>query len=141
MGALVDAASGEEFRIADHTGKVILVETMAIWCSNCLTQQRDVKTALEQLPGDRVVYIVLDVDPNENATSLAAYRTKHDFGGRYAVAGKDVARALAAEFGAQFLNPPSTPMLVVGADGTVTRTNFGHKNSDEIVALLKANGA
>ena len=138
---LVDAVTGEPFRIADHAGKVILVETMAIWCSNCLAQQVDVQTALATLPSDRVVYVVLDVDPNEDAASLAAYRERHGFQGRYAIANKDVARALAAEFGDQFLNPPSTPMLVVGTDGTVTRTDFGHKSPDTIVALAKAHGA
>ncbi len=138
---LVDAVTGEPFRIADHAGKVILVETMAIWCSNCLAQQVDVHSALARLPADHVVYVVLDVDPNEDAASLAAYRERHGFLGRYAIAGKDVARALAAEFGDQFLNPPSTPMLVVGTDGTVTRTDFGHKSPDTIVALAEAHGA
>lgn len=138
---LVDATTGESFRIADHAGKVIFIETMAIWCGNCLRQQVDVQSALARLPADRVVYVVLDVDPNEDAASLAAYREQHGFQGRYAIANTEVARALAAEFGDQFLNPPSTPMLVVGADGTVTRTEFGPKTADSIVALAKAHGA
>ena len=99
------------------------------------------ESALARLPADRVVYVVLDVDPNEDAASLAAYREQHGFTGRYAIANTEVARALAAEFGDQFLNPPSTPMLVVGTDGTVTRTDFGHKSPDAIVALAEAHGA
>ncbi len=138
---LVDVETGETFRIADHAGKVIIVETMAIWCSSCRTQQRDVQEALSRLPADSVVFVVLDVDPNEDDASLAAYREQQGFTGRYAVAGKAVARALAEEFGDQFLNPPSTPMLIVGTDGTVTRTDFGHKSPKEIVALAEANGA
>jgi hypothetical protein len=100
-----------------------------------------VQTALARLPSERVVYVVLDVDPNEDAASLAAYREQHGFQGRYAVASKEVARALAGEFGDQFLNPPSTPMIVIGTDGTVTRTDFGHKSTDDIVALAEAHGA
>lgn len=140
-GELIDVATGEPFRIADHAGKVIIVETMAIWCKNCLQQQNDVQAALARLPADRVVFIVLDIDPNEDASSLAAYRDQHGFDGRYAVASTDVARALSAEFGDQFLNPPSTPMLLIGTDGSVTRTDFGHKSPDVIVALAEANGA
>ena len=138
---LVDAATGETFRIADLAGKVVIVETMAIWCSNCRAQQGDVQTALSRLPADGVVYVVLDVDPNEDAASLAKYQADNGFVGRYAVAGVDVARALAAEFGDQFLNPPSTPMVIVGTDGTVTQTEFGPKGPDQIVALAKAHGA
>ena len=48
---------------------------------------------------------------------------------------------LAGDFGDQFLNPPSTPMLIVGTDGTVTQTEFGHKSADELVALVQAHGA
>ncbi len=140
-GELIDVATGEPFRIADHAGKVIIVETMAIWCKNCLQQQNDVQAALARLPAGRVVFIVLDIDPNEDASSLAAYRERHGFEGRYAVASTDVARALSAEFGDQFLNPPSTPMLLIGTDGAVTRTDFGHKSPDVIVALAEANGA
>jgi thiol-disulfide isomerase/thioredoxin len=117
------------------------IETMAIWCSNCRAQQVAVQAALAQLPADRVVYVVLDVDPNEDAASLAGYREANGFEGLFAIAGPDVARALAADFGDQFLNPPSTSMLIVGTDRTLTRTDFGHKSADEIVALARAHGA
>ncbi len=141
MTQLVDVATGDTFRIADHAGQVILVETMAIWCSNCLSQQKDVQEALARLEGKDVVFVVLDVDPNEDGPSLARYQARNDFSGLYAVAGSDLARALAADFGDQFLNPPSTPMLVIGTDGTVTRTDFGHKSVDELVSLARAHGA
>lgn len=138
---LVDVATGDEFRIADLAGKVIILETMAIWCPSCRAQQGDVQEALGRLPAGRVEFVVLDVDPSEDAASLAEYAAANGFEGRYAIAGDDVARALAAEFGDQFLNPPSTPMLIIGTDGTVTSTAFGHKSVDELVALAEAHGA
>jgi thiol-disulfide isomerase/thioredoxin len=138
---LTDVGTGEAFRIADLGGKVVIVEMIAIWCSNCRAQQGDVQLALARLPADKVVYVVLDVDPNEDAASLAEYRVANGFEGRYAIAGPDVARALAADFGDQVLNPPSTPIVIIGADGTVTPTDYGHKSADEIVALAQAHGA
>lgn len=138
---LVDVATNETFRIADLAGKVVIIETMAIWCTNCRRQQASVEEALAQLPADRVVYVVLDVDANEDAASLAAYRTQYGYTGRYAVVPAEVARSLAEDFGNQFLSPPSTPMVIVGADGTVTLTPFGQKSSDELVALARAGGA
>lgn len=138
---LVDVSTGETFRIADHAGKVIILETMAIWCSNCRAQQRDVQSALQELDPDKVVYIVLDVDPNEDGASLAKYRELNDFDGRYAVAETSAARALAAEFGDQVLNPPSTPVVFIGTDGRVTLTEFRHKSTDELIALATAHGA
>ena len=139
--ALVDVATNETFRIADHSGKVIIIETMAIWCPNCRAQQADVTAALLEFPDDTVVFIVLDVDPNEDAASLASYREQNGFEGRYAIAGTAVARALAAEFGDQILNPPSTPIVLIGTDGQVTLTEFGHKSAGELVEMAKAHGA
>ena len=138
---LTDVATGTTFRIADLAGRVVILETMAIWCTNCRRQQVDVYTALEQLDPDEVAYVVVDVDPNESDDSLKEYRERNGFTGTYAVAARDMARSLADDFGDQVLNPPSTPMILVGRDGRVTLTDYGHKSPDEIVALARDHGA
>jgi hypothetical protein len=114
---------------------------MAIWCTNCLAQQGDAYAALGAFDPARIAYVVIDVDPNESGGALKAYRERNGFTGTYAVASGDLARALAAEFGDQVLNPPSTPMVVIGTDGRVTLTAFGHKSPDEIAALAREHGA
>ena len=138
---LTDVATGDVFRLADHAGQVIIIETMAIWCPNCLLQQREVDAALADLDPAKVTYVVLDVDLNEDAAALADYRIKGGFTGTFVVAGIPVARALAEEFGAQILNPPLTPIVIVSTDGTATLTDYGRKSSKEIVALATAAGA
>ncbi len=138
---LVDVETGEPFRIADLAGTTVILEPMAIWCTKCLAQQGHVEEALGQLDRERVAYVLLDVDPNETAKALKDFRRRHGFTGIYAVANRDVARALAAEFGDQVLNPPSTPMILIGADGRVTLTAFGQKRVDEVVALAREHGA
>ena len=40
------------FTLADFKGKVVLVETMAVWCSTCLRQQTNVLALHEDL-GER----------------------------------------------------------------------------------------
>ena len=138
---LTDVTTGEVFRLADHAGSVIIIETMAIWCPNCLVQQRAVDAALAELDSAKVRYVVLDVDLNEDAAALADYRAKAGFSGTFVVAGIPVARALAEEFGAQILNPPLTPIIIVSTDGSATLTDYGQKSSAEIVALVRAAGA
>lgn len=140
---LTDVTTGTPFTIADHVaaGKVVFVETMAIWCSNCLAQQRDAVTALDRLDRSKIVWVGLDVDPSERAQDLAAYSSQHGFDFVYAIAGRDVSRDLAAEFGDQILSPPSTPIVVIAPDGRVTLTRFGHKSVDDILALAAEHGA
>ncbi len=141
---VVDVRTGETFRIADIVaeGTVVIVETMAIWCPNCQRQGTEVQAALAELgPATRVTYVVLDVDLHEDATALAAYQTQNRFDGKYAIAGIPVARALAEEFGANMLNPPLTPIVIVGTDGIGTLTAYGAKSSEQIVMLVRDAGA
>jgi thiol-disulfide isomerase/thioredoxin len=138
---LTDVATGETFRIADLAGRPLIIETMAIWCSSCLAQQDVVYETLAGVEPGSVDYILIDVDPSETAEALAAYRERNGFTGRYVVASTELARALVADFGDQVLNPPSTPMVVVGADGTVTLTPFGKKSADDMRTLLSQHGA
>jgi thiol-disulfide isomerase/thioredoxin len=138
---LTDAGTGQPFRIADLAGRTVIVEPMAIWCVNCRAQQMDVYSALDELDPERVAYVLLDVDPNETEAALADYRTQNGFTGTYAIAGRETARALAEDFGDQVLNPPSTPMILIGTDGRVTFTEFGHKSAETILQLARDHGA
>ncbi len=135
---LIDVRTGEAFSIADLQGKVVLVGTMAIWCSNCLKQQREVK-ALHEILGDQpnLVTVVLDIDPNESADILGNYADNNDFDWTYAVAPRDVAREIGQLYGDQFLNPPSTPMLIIDRYSEVHPLPFGIKSADSLENALK----
>jgi thiol-disulfide isomerase/thioredoxin len=129
--------SGTEFRIADFEGKVVAIETMAIWCLNCRAQQTEARAALERLDSPDLVYLSLDVDPNEPAAALADYARREGFGWRFAVAPPEVSRSLAATFGDQILSPPSTPLLVLDPDGQVVEQHLGIKSAADMVALFE----
>ena len=134
---LTDVNSGQVLTVADLKGKVVLVETMAIWCSKCLSQQKEVKALHESLGmEDDLVTLVLDIDPNENAEHLRDYAAKHGFDWTYAVAPREVAREIGQLYGDQFLNPPSTPMLIVDRHGEVHLLPFGRKSADELQEAL-----
>jgi hypothetical protein len=140
--SLTDVATGETFRIADLAGRPIIVETMAVWCSKCYAQQLAAYEGLAELSSSELVYLLVDVDPNESAEELAEYRSDNGFTGRYVVASSGLARALAAEFGDQILNPPSTPLFTIASDGTVNLSPYGSpKSAEDIVALARSMGA
>jgi thiol-disulfide isomerase/thioredoxin len=134
---LTDVNSGETLTVAGLKGKVALVETMAIWCSNCLRQQQEVKALHEALGmEDGLVTLVLDIDPNENAEHLRDYAARNGFDWTYAVAPREVAREIGQLYGDQFLNPPSTPMLIVDRDGKVHPLPFGRKSAQDLQEAL-----
>ena len=139
---LTDVRSGQAFRIADLVaeGRVVFVETMAIWCSNCHAEQKEAKAALERLDPAKVAWVAIDVESSESADTLARYADQNEFPFAYAIADSDLARALAAEFGDQVLNPPSVNVVVIATDGRVTPSQ-GHLTADELVTLATEHGA
>lgn len=136
--ALTNVRTGEAFTIQDLKGKVILVETMAVWCSNCLRQQGQVKE-LHSLLGERddFVSIGLDIDPNEEASRLKDFIDAQGFDWLYAVSPVEVSREFSALYGDQFLNPPSTPMLVIDRHGVAHPLPFGIKSADELLHFIQ----
>ena len=139
---LTNVRTGDGFRIADlvASGSVVFVEPMAIWCANCRAQQQRAMEALGRLDRSKVVWIGVDVEASESAEQLVAYSDENGFDFSYVIADRDLSRALAADFGDTVLNPPSTSVIIIGSDGTVTPTTGGH-TADQLVELAKRNGA
>ena len=136
--SLTNIHTGETFTVADFEGQVVLVETLAMWCSNCFKQQGQVQV-LHDLLGERDDFISLgvDIDPNENAEALQTYTTQNGFDWFYTVAPVPVAREIGQLYGDQFLNPPSTPMLIVDRRGEVHTLPFGIKSAEDLRTALQ----
>jgi len=130
---LTQATSGASFAIQDYEGKVVLVETMAVWCTTCFAQQQQIQE-LHNLLGMAadLVSISLDIDPNEDNAVLKSYVEKNGFDWTYAVAPKEVAREIGLLYGDQFLNPPSAPMFIIDRHGEVHPLPFGVKSADDL---------
>jgi hypothetical protein len=82
------------------------------------------------------VSLSLDIDPNENAADLKAYTAKNGFDWQYAVAPAAVAREIGQLYGDQFLNPPSTPVLIIDRQGEAHPLPFGVKSAQTLQDAL-----
>jgi hypothetical protein len=135
---LTDVRSGESFTLAELAADgPLLVEPMAVWCSNCRAQQHEVKRAHETAT---FVSISLDVDLSETPDDLAAYADREGFDWRFAMADAALYRLLQERFGVAATNPPSTPLIVIEADGTVRPLEFGRgtRSAEQLIAELEA---
>ena len=136
---LTDVRTGERFRIADFAGRVIVVEPMAVWCTNCKAQQREGAAMLGELPD--LVWIALDIDPRESPDLLAGAAAERGHAFRWAIAPPELSRGLEADFGTIVLNPVPTPLILIGTDGRITLTEFGLKDATTLVGLARDHGA
>jgi thiol-disulfide isomerase/thioredoxin len=136
---LKDVQTAEAFSISDFAGKVVLLETMAIWCPTCVIQATQV-SKLHELLRNRadLVSISLDVDVNEDEAALKEYASSYRFSWRFATAPLGVARALGNLYSAEYLNPPLSPMLVIDRKGNVHQLEYGIKQADTLLKIVGA---
>jgi cytochrome oxidase Cu insertion factor (SCO1/SenC/PrrC family) len=135
---LTDVQTGETFAMTDFSGKVVLIETMAMWCPNCIVQANEVKKLHNLLENSEdLVSVSLDVDVNEDAASLKDYSEGYGFEWRFAIAPLEVARALGNLYSAEYLNPPISPMLLIDRNGVVHELPYGRKNADKLLEILQ----
>ena len=136
--AMTDVRTGQTFTMNDFAGKVVLIETIAQWCPNCLFQQGETRNMRRQLgnPEDLIV-ISLDVDVHEDEASLKKYAADFGYDWRFAVAPLEVARALGNLYSAEYLNPPLDPMLLIDRQGNVYQLPYGIKKADTLQKTLE----
>jgi cytochrome oxidase Cu insertion factor (SCO1/SenC/PrrC family) len=135
---LVDVQTGETFTMNDYAGKVVLLETMAIWCPNCIVQSNEVRNLHELLGNpDDLVSVSLDVDINEDAAALKEYAAGYGFDWHFAIAPLELARALGNLYTAQYLNPPLAPMLIIDRQGNVHHLDFGLKEAETLQQIVE----
>jgi cytochrome oxidase Cu insertion factor (SCO1/SenC/PrrC family) len=134
---LSDVATGSMFKLSDFQGKVVVLETFAVWCPLCLEQQREIQKAESQLNSPDVISVSLDIDPNEDEARVQGHLDRNGFTWRFAVAPREMARALSDEFGFNVLNPPSTPVIIIDRSGVSHLLPFGIKSSATMVAELQ----
>jgi len=134
---LTDVNSGQAFKLSDFRGQIVLVEGMAVWCVNCLRQQREL-VRLHQQIGDAAISVSIDVDLNEDEPLLKRHAEVNGFTWRYAIATPELARAFADEFGNTFLNPPSVPMFLIDKQGGVHLLDFGQKTVEYLTAQIQS---
>jgi len=132
---LRDVRTDEMFTLGELAADgPVIVETMAIWCTNCRSQMHEV-TAAHDLAEFHSVSI--DVEPGEIAEDLVAYAAREGFDWPFVLADAQLATALRDRFGTEVLFPPGMPKLLIRPDGSVELLPLGELlSADEIAALV-----
>jgi len=135
---LTDVQTGKTFTMNDYAGKVVLLETMAMWCPTCLLQAGQMQKLHKVLgnPED-LISVSLDVDVHEDTASLKSYAAEYGLDWHIAIAPLGVARALGNLYSAEYLNPPLAPMLIIDRDGNVHQLEYGLKKVDALQKIVE----
>ena len=131
-----DVRSGEAFTLAQlAVDGPVLLEPMAVWCSNCRAQQHEVLRAHEAAA---FTSVSLDIDLSETPDQLAEYADREGFDWHFAMADAALYRLLQDRFGIGATNPPLTPLIVIEPDGTVRPLEFGRgtRSAEQLIDEL-----
>ncbi len=128
---------GVTFTLGSFVGKPLFVENFATWCPTCRSQLGRTQSAAETL-GDEAVVLALSVETDLSSQDVADYAEDNGFDDvRFAVMSPELLAAFVDAFGNSAANPPSTPHVVVAADGTAGDMKTGGISADEIVSAVR----
>ncbi len=82
---LTNAVTGQSFTLSQFSGKVVVLQFMAVYCQYCLAEGRQLVSVQQTLSGNsqaagQVVIVSIDVDPNENLDQLKNYVQQNSLG-------------------------------------------------------------
>jgi thiol-disulfide isomerase/thioredoxin len=136
--AMTDVRTGKTFTINDFAGKVVLIQTIAEWCTNCIFQQAESREMYQKLGNpDDLILISLDVDSHEDEASLKKYAQDFTFEWRFAVAPLLVQRAMGNLYNAEYLNPPLDPMLLIDRQGNAHQLPYKKKKMEALQKIVE----
>ena len=129
---LTDVQSGEQLTLGQLAAeKPLLLETMAIWCTNCKAQQHNVVAAHNEAD---FTSISLDVDPGEQPSDLAKYAENEGFHWHFAMADAQLLSKLRERFGTAVAVPPGMPKILFRTDGSIELIGLGELYTAQQIA-------
>lgn len=133
---VTEVETGETFKISDFTGQKVVLESMAVWCPVCTSQQREIGNLIAA--GDTSIHISLDTDPNEDDTLLLDHKKSNGFTWNYAVAPAEMSQSLVDEFGFRVVSAPTAPVILVCEDQSARLLGRGVKSASKLVEEIVA---
>jgi cytochrome oxidase Cu insertion factor (SCO1/SenC/PrrC family) len=133
---LTDVATGETFKISDFKGKPILLESFAVWCPTCLSQQKEIKKLVAS-EGEAIIHISLDTDPNEDAAKVREHLEEHGLAWYFAVSPIELTNALMDEFGLNVVSAPLAPVILICEDQSTRFLKRGVKSANDLLSEIE----
>jgi len=134
MTRQLQALDKTSFRLADFTGKVIVINIWATWCGPCRREIPDYEKVRKEFAGREVEFVALTTeDPITTHDRVQKFARDYNFGFRIGWADRDTARALMNGHNAI----PQT--IVIASNGTIINhwTGYSTQGRDRLHAAIE----
>jgi len=92
----IQDVEGGYFNLSQYKGKVVLLDMFATWCGPCKTQLGELERIFDVYPGTELSIITIDVDRDESAAMVKAFKDDRGLEWRFAVTNPALSRAFPA---------------------------------------------
>lgn len=120
--------NGADFKLADHKGKVILLNFWATWCPPCLAEIPEFVKVYDEKKGDG--FMILGVSTDDTAEQLRAFASEKKVTYPLLMITPEVEDAYGPLFGL----PTS---VLIARDGSVCKRHFGPMSKEHLERELK----
>ena len=114
--------------LTDYRGRVLVIDFFATWCGPCANQLSVMKDLRDELPTDKVAFLMIDIDDRESREAVSAYRDSKGIGWPVAYGGDDVGDDYDVEA------IPTT--VVVDAEGVVQYYHVGITSKTDLKVAI-----
>ena len=127
-------SDGYPFRVADQTGKPVLIYFMrGTWCPTCKASMPALMQAWDSYKGRGLVMITIDLDASESVNDLKAYKDGYGAGWRFALDTANAGGTYGATATVGFKVYIDKSGVIVATDGGVASFDKMKPNLDRIV--------
>ena len=120
--------NGADFKLADHKGKVILVNFWATWCPPCLVEIPEFEKVYAERKADG--FVILGVSTDDTAEQLRAFASERKVTYPLLLITPQVEDAYGPLFGL----PTS---VLIARDGSVCKRHFGPMSKEQLEREIK----
>lgn len=120
---------GKEVRLADFSGKTVVLEFWATWCPPCKSSVADLIRVQDKYKAGNVVVLAISVDEGQDiASKLTAFAKENNINYRILIGTEDISRAF---------NVRSIPtVIVIDSSGVARSSHTGY--ADDFISLLSS---
>ena len=128
LGLTMKDMNGADVKLADHKGKVILVNFWATWCPPCLAEIPEFIKVYNEKKGEG--FVILGVSTDDTADQLKAFASEKKVTYPLLLITPEVEDAYGPLFGL----PTS---ILIARDGSVCKRHFGPMSKEQLEQEIK----
>jgi thiol-disulfide isomerase/thioredoxin len=131
---LKDLNTNQTYKLADFEDKIVLIESFAVWCPTCTSQQKEIKK-LHEL-NKQVISISLDTDQNEEESLILEHTKKNGFNWIYSISPEELTSYFISNYGISFVSAPSVPILLKCQNKEPIKLKNGFKSVEYLIEQI-----